>query len=506
MQKEKVVYLPLDERPCNSAFVGFLSENNARYTLVSPPLEDLGKGKIPADHKTIERFLWKECLDAGYLIVALDTVLYGGIFPSRRHDLSSDELIERLGIFSRLKERNPKLKIFAFSLVMRCPHYSRSESEPDYFNICGREIFLYGQNEHKYMDGLISKEEYLSTKESLKICEPYLPDFTSRREKNINVFLSALEMVGGIIDEFAILQDDSAPYGYTALDQRKVRKMIEKRGIDVEIYPGADEGGLTILSRVITDMEGYSPKICPIYPDESCKNVIPLYEDREVYKSIRAQIKSAGATLCEDESEADILLFCNLPVGPMQEITDLCGPNYTARNLPKYVEKMKKAQEAGKAVALADIAYSNGGDAETLDEITKQFSILSLAGYAGWNTSSNTLGTVICQSVMYHFYGDTKTHRKFTALRMYEDVGYCAYVREQMRNNELEQMGYTFYKVDGQRGKVARRVEEFLNEYMQEKYPEITDKYEIADCYLPCSRMFEVSLLIQEKTPEIAKY
>ena len=117
MQKEKVVYLPLDERPCNSAFVGFLSENNARYTLVSPPLEDLGKGKIPADHKTIERFLWKECLDAGYLIVALDTVLYGGIFPSRRHDLSSDELIERLGIFSRLKERNPKLKIFAFSLI-----------------------------------------------------------------------------------------------------------------------------------------------------------------------------------------------------------------------------------------------------------------------------------------------------------------------------------------------------------------------------------------------------
>lgn len=499
MSQKKFVYLPLDERPCNYSFVGFISENNEKYRLVSPPLEKLGKGKTPADYQTIKEFLLQECADADYLITALDMILYGGIFPSRRHHLPQEELENRLTLLRVLKENNPRLKIYAFSLVMRCPHYSRAESEPDYFNICGREIFLYGQNEHKYADGLISKEEYLATKESLKICEPYIPDFTSRREKNINVFLSALKMVGNVIDEFAILQDDSAPYGYTALDQRKVRAMIEKRGIDVESYPGADEGGLTMLARAITDMENYSPKICPVYPDESCKYVIPLYEDREVYKSIRAQIKSAGATLCERESEADILLFCNLPVGEMQEITDLYGPNYTARNLPQYVEKMKKAQEAGKAVALADIAYSNGGDAETVDEVTQKIGLLSLAGYAGWNTSSNTLGTVICQSILYHFYGDTETHRRFTALRVYEDVGYCAYVREQIRNNELAQMGYTFYKVDGQRGKVARRVEEFLNEYMQEKYPEITDRYEIADCYLPCSRMFEVALLIKEK-------
>ena len=499
MPKKKIVYLPLDERPCNYAFVGFLSENNAKYTLVCPPLEDLGKGKVPAKYKKIEAFLLKECQDADYLITALDMILYGGLFPSRLHYLSKEELGKRLALLNVLKANNPKLKIYAFSLVMRCPHYSKAGEEPDYFGICGREIFLYGQNEHKYMDGLISKEEYLATKESLKICEPYIPDFTSRREKNIHVFLDALEMVGGVIDEFAILQDDSAPYGYTALDQRKVRQMIERRGIDVEIYPGADEGGMTMLSSVITNMEGYSPKICPVYPDESCKNVIPLYEDREVYKSIRAQIKSAGATLCEDEEAADILLFCNLPVGKMQEITDLYGPAYTARNLPRYVEKMQAAQKAGKAVALADIAYSNGGDAETVDVITEKMGVLSLAGYAGWNTSSNTLGTVICQSVLYYFYGDTATHRRFTALRMYEDVGYCAYVREQIRTNELADMGYTFYQVDGQRGKVCKRVEEFLNEYMQAKYPEITDRYKIADCYLPCSRMFEVSLLIQEK-------
>ena len=28
--EKKVVYLPLDERPCNYSFVGFLSEENAK--------------------------------------------------------------------------------------------------------------------------------------------------------------------------------------------------------------------------------------------------------------------------------------------------------------------------------------------------------------------------------------------------------------------------------------------------------------------------------------------
>ena len=46
---KKIVYLPLDERPCNYAFAGFLSEENPSFTLVRPATEILGKKKIPAD-------------------------------------------------------------------------------------------------------------------------------------------------------------------------------------------------------------------------------------------------------------------------------------------------------------------------------------------------------------------------------------------------------------------------------------------------------------------------
>ena len=39
---KKIVYLPLDERPCNAGYVCALSEGNPSYRLVSPELSELG--------------------------------------------------------------------------------------------------------------------------------------------------------------------------------------------------------------------------------------------------------------------------------------------------------------------------------------------------------------------------------------------------------------------------------------------------------------------------------
>ncbi len=498
---KKIVYLPLDERPCNYSFVGFLSENNEKYRLARPTLEELGDKKTPADYDKIEAFLLRECADADYLILAVDMLLYGGIIPSRLHHLDKQTLKDRLQLLTQLKNKNPNMTVYAFSLVMRCPCYSDSDEEPDYYGVCGLEIFEYGQNEHKYKDGKITQEEYLAEKNRLKVCEPYLDDYLTRRECNISLFMDVLDMVGKgkEIDEFVILQDDSNPCGYTAMDQAKVRQMILEKNIPVDVYPGADEGGMSLLARAVANMEGYAPKIYPVYPKEECKNVIPLYEDRAVYKSIAAQIKSAGGVQAASEEEADVLLFCNLPVGAVQNISNPHGRQYYNRDLPAYLARMKKAVEEGKGVAVADIAYCNGGDVRLTEQITQQIGLLKLWGYAGWNTSSNTLGTVICQAILRYFYGDTPTHRKFTAERMYEDIGYCAYVRKRVWDYEVEAMGYKYEDTKVQQGEVSCRIEELLNEYMVANYPEITDLYEIEKCYLPWRRMFEVGLIIKEK-------
>lgn len=507
---KKIVYLPLDERPCNNTFCQFLAQNNNEINLVCPPLSILGLKKKPADYQKVATFLTEQCADADYLILAVDMLLFGGLVPSRLHHMDVEEVSSRIEVIKTVKRNNPELKIFVFSLVMRCPTYSSSDEEPDYYEQYGERIFKYGVNEHKYLDGLIDKQEYLSQKALLNVPQSVIEDYTDRRSVNIEVLTEVLKLVGNVIDEFVILQDDSNPYGYTALDQRIIKKCLSDNNIEIDIYPGSDEGGLTLLARVLTKIKGYSPKICPVYPKPECRDVIPLFEDRAVYKSITAQIESAGCTVSE-ENDADIYLFCNLPVGQMLDfcslyigktngVDNVANKQYVDRDLPKFVSKLTELHAKGKAVAVADVAYANGGDAEIARMISESVGLLNIAGYAGWNTSSNTLGTVICQTVFYNFFKNTPTHRRFTAERVYEDIAYCSHVRGSVTTNELPKLGYNYFDVGEQRGKVSDVVARQLDEFVGDNFPEICTEYKIFDCYMPWSRMFEVGLTVEEKS------
>ena len=506
---KKIVYLPLDERPCNNIFCQFLAQDNNEINLICPPSSMLGLKKKPADYQKVATFLTEQCADADYLIFAVDMLLYGGLIPSRLHHMDVEEVSSRIEIIKNIRRNNSKLKIYAFSTVMRCPIYSSSDEEPDYYASYGEQIFKYGVNEHKYLDGLIDKQEYLSQKALLNVPQSVIEDYTNRRSVNIDVLTEVLKLVGDVIDEFVILQDDSNPYGYTALDQRIVKKCLSDNGIDIDIHPGSDEGGLTLLARVLTRIKSYSPKICPVYPKAECMDVVPLFEDRAVCRSIMAQIESAGCTI-SDENDADIYLFCNLPVGQMLDFcslyigkTDEAGKvdykQYNDRDLPSFVSKLAKLHASGKAVAIADIAYANGGDQEFARMVSESVGLLNIAGYAGWNTSSNTLGTVICQAVFYNFFNNTPTHRRFTAERVYEDIAYCSYVRGSVTANELPQWGYNYFDVGEQRGKVADAVAQQLDKFVGDNFPEIRDGYKIVDCYMPWNRMFEVGIAVKER-------
>ena len=130
MKEAKVVLLPLDERPCNFDFPDFLYKNSG-LKIVRP--DELGDKKNPADLFKVASFLKKECADADYAVLAMDTLLYGGLIPSRLHHFSEEEVSERLALLKKIKENNPKLRIFAFQCIMRCPKYSSSDEEPDYY-------------------------------------------------------------------------------------------------------------------------------------------------------------------------------------------------------------------------------------------------------------------------------------------------------------------------------------------------------------------------------------
>ena len=57
----------------------------------------------------------------------------------------------------------------------------------------------------------------------------YIDDYLNRRKTNLEVLLKSLELVkDGLFDYFIVPQDDASVYGFTAIDQIKVRSFIKE--------------------------------------------------------------------------------------------------------------------------------------------------------------------------------------------------------------------------------------------------------------------------------------
>ena len=69
----------------------------------------------------------------------------------------------------------------------------------------------------------------------------------------------------GYLDFLVIPQDDSSPYGYTAISQKIVINALKEKRLDqkVMIYPGADEVGLSLLARAYHEYYHLEPKVYP---------------------------------------------------------------------------------------------------------------------------------------------------------------------------------------------------------------------------------------------------
>ena len=81
-----------------------------------------------------------------------------------------------------------------------------------------------------------------------------------------------------------------------------------------------------------------------------------------------------------------------------------------------------------------------------MDNYFKKRNLLDrVSGYAGWNTTANTLGSTIAQGVNYFYYKDTLKHHDFLMSRYVEDAGYCSVVRKDISKNHLSQLGMNYF-------------------------------------------------------------
>ena len=171
----KVCFIPIDNRPvCYNLALDITKIDNS-IELYLPPRNFLGDLTKPAKIDSILEWL-ENCPKSDAVILALDTIAYGGLIPSRRSKDSVEVIKKRIDkLISILKEK--ECKIYAFSSIMRISNNNYNEEEKEYWSDYGKKIFEYSFSGGKKNDGIPNEilQDYLSTrKRNIEINKYYL--------------------------------------------------------------------------------------------------------------------------------------------------------------------------------------------------------------------------------------------------------------------------------------------------------------------------------------------
>lgn len=500
---KRILYVPLDERPCNYRFPQMALAVREDIRLTVPESRLLGKKKEAGNIEGLWEFVKRESEGCDAAILSAEMLFYGGLLPSRLHHLPETWKLECISRIRNLKMERPQMKIYLFQLIMRTPRYNSSDEEPDYYGEYGERIFRRAYLLDKGKRCGLSQEET----NQLELVDKEIPgqwirDYEQRRNYNLEMNQLVLELVeAGMIDFLCIPQDDSCEYGYTARDQKIITGEIRRKGLQrkVLMYPGADEAGCTLTARAVAELMGVRPRIYAFYASVMAPTLIPLYEDRCMAESLKSHVMAAGGQLVCSPDEADLILAINSPGRIMEEsaVQSDADITYTSfRNLPWFVSQITEFIRQEKKVLAADCAYANGGDLEFLELLHRDGTLDCLTAYAGWNTHCNTLGTVLAQGILTVGARSSRTALQTNLIyHILDDGFYQSTVRKEV-TEVFGGSGLSYFDLKDQQGEVAKCEEDrLLNCFSSMMDRSFRDVKEIGlRVAHPWNRMFEIDI------------
>ena len=392
----KIAFVPIDNRPVCYQLPKMIAELNPEVEFFIPPIEFLGDLKKSAQTTNLTEWL-KELPAVDSIILPLDTLAYGGLIPSRKCSNSFDDIAQRM---SRIKNilSEKSAKIFAFSSIMRISNNNINEEEKDYWSLYGTRIFQYSYDFHKRG---ISK---------IYIPSDILQDYLATRKRNFTVNKMYLDwQKEGFFDTLIFSKDDCAEYGFNVMEAEELESL---GGVT---RTGADEIPLALLARAFNK----KISVAPVFLEPECKNLISNYEDISIEKSVLGQLELAGVSVT-DKQDADVLLAVNNFIKRQGEIV-------MKKDTKPFAGKW---QVPDKPYIVADVRYANGADNEFVKQLISEGLGENFLGYSAWNTSANTLGSLIC--AMKYTKEKNLAFKRLQAVRLLDDWAYQANVRQQL--------------------------------------------------------------------------
>lgn len=262
-----ILYVPQDNRPVDCAYT-VKAAQDAGYTVLTPPEQYLSGANFRGSPEQLMDWVEMHAAEADAMVLSVDSLVYGGLVDSRKHNLDMHTLMGRLSSVEALHSKYMHVPIYAFSTVMRSPWAGGQGVEPDYYLKFGSDIYELAALQNKADTDVLTPEERANWFALMRrVPLEYLQDWYERRQKNMSVNYRLIDDAKkGIFTYFSLGHDDNSAHTQSALEA----KYLEMRSADVPktafgSFPGADQLGLLLITRASNDFNNYHPKLSLIH-------------------------------------------------------------------------------------------------------------------------------------------------------------------------------------------------------------------------------------------------
>lgn len=505
--EEKILFIPHDDRPVSyHQTVEVIKQ--AGFKMILPPQKLLSNATNMGHPDELWLWLEKNISAADAVVISSDSMLYGGLIPSRKHNISKEKIFERLENFEKLKKNNPFVNIYVFDSLMRTP-LSGTEGdieEPPYYAKYGGEIFQYTRLiDKKEIDELTDEEKNYFQTLKKNIPEEFLQDWFARREKNLSATKKLMDFTrDGIIDYLILGRDDNSPLCQTHKENREIISYAKKNNLPktkFQSLAGIDEFNILLLNRAIHTLKGEIPFVNVQYNFGKGGDTVPAFSDEKISDSIDSEIIIAGAFRVPDPKRADFVLLVNTdpkgktfwghnPYPTGENLVQTSKPNKSTKFFAKLVEDFVKKNYP---VGIADINFANGSDNALMNLLNKKNLLFNLKSYSGWNTATNSTGFALGTGILAKKMSDKKKNKLLT-VRFLDDWAYQANVRTLVGNEIIKNFGdpKLYYQLKDKISWAEKRNTELIKIFAEKNLPNINKNFSVKNPWL---RMFECEIV-----------
>jgi len=437
----KILLVPLDGRPPCRQFV-IDAGHIAGLSVTPPPAELQDYYSQPGDTEGMKQWLSANIETSQAVILSIDQLLYGGLLTAREKEKTPEERQQLIAFLRQLHDEHPTVPLYAFSIL---PRQTPQDTIDGYWE--RRHLLAYSRLKGRQAEGLpVSTAELQKLEESIpaESLARYLSHFEENRLLNEELIQLTKE---GVLTKLVLGQDDGEPYTIPNIEKKQLQHDIQEQNLSTDkvfLTHGADEIALSLLSLIQNRRAGFKPRVFVEYAAPDMAQRIMPYMAVSIDETVKEKIALLGGEAVTTAEDADFTLYVSA--------CDKDSGDVSARKTA--VQHLKSHQQDDIPTAIVDLSkHFEAGETILPLLIKADYPLNNLIAYAGWNTTSNAIGTALAQASIYEacrqqtddrqeMIGLTAANLTFLQGRILEDYFYLKDDIE-LVNQNLKKAGYT---------------------------------------------------------------